>query len=331
MTRFLYKYMKLRPDFFSNPMIRATPAKHLNDPFEGCFNKEQVRDAHLNHQNYFGLLGKDVYEDSVDYAVKNSMGEIESDINELGVISLTESYNNTLMWAHYGDEHKGVVVEFDFSVPFFSSSIHDIDGRSMRFKKDFMATCFEMPEKVDYRRMFPDFKRPEFSNPDEPIEFHWNKFYQTILFTKSIDWIYEQEQRSIVRLHDADVMICKDNEFIRSACMDDADIVLEKYDEENIKIIFPDEYEMREEMGDHSIKMEVFRRINDADAMFFFRINPLAISSVYFGCKANFNKSILNILNNTSLKQLDNVHIMVPGENLYQFLPRRISFRRTVK
>lgn len=100
-------------------MIRATPAKHLNDPFEGCFNKEQVRDAHLNHQNYFGLLGKDVYEDSVDYAVKNSMGEIESDINELGVISLTESYNNTLMWAHYGDEHKGVVVEFDFSVPFF--------------------------------------------------------------------------------------------------------------------------------------------------------------------------------------------------------------------
>lgn len=111
--------MKLRDDFFAEPMIRATPAKHLNDPFEGCFNQEQVRDAYLNHQNHFKKLGEDVWDELDDNSITDSMGFLESDINELGVISLTESYNNTLMWAHYGDEHKGVVVEFDFDVPFF--------------------------------------------------------------------------------------------------------------------------------------------------------------------------------------------------------------------
>lgn len=331
MSRFLYKYMKLRDNFFADPMIRATPAKHLNDPFEGRFNQEQVRDAYLNHQNHFKQLGEDIWDDLDDNLITDSMGFIESDINELGVISLTESYNNTLMWAHYGDEHKGVVVEFDFDAPFFSSSIHNVDGRSVRFKKDFMATCFELPEKVDYRRNFPDFKRPEFSNPDKPFEYHWNKFYRTILFTKSIDWIYEQEQRSVVRLYDADLIICKDNDHVRSCCVEHAEIIVEKYDETNIKIIFPDEYEMHEEMGDQSIKKEVFGRIIDPDAMYFFRINPLAISSVYFGCKSNRKNSISNILNNYSLQHLNNVHVMAPGENIYEFVPSRINFRDIVK
>lgn len=325
MSRFLYKYMTLRDDFFTNPMIRATPAKLLNDPFEGCFNAQQVRDAQRNHQEYYRQQGEDVYDDSDEQSINDSMGILQSDINDLGIISFTESHNNTLMWAHYGDEHKGVVIEFDFNEPFFSSSTHNVDGRAMRFKRDFMGTCFELPEKVDYRRDFPDFKRPELSAPDDLNDFHWNKFYKAVLFTKSIDWIYEQEQRSVVRLYDADSIICKSNEHIRSTCKADANIQVRERKDGKIQIMFPDEYEMHEDVGDQSLKMEIFRRVIDPEAMFFFRLNPRAISSVYFGCKASIENAICNIQKNASLEHLKNIYSMKVDEKVYQFLPQKIK------
>ncbi|MBN3196507.1 DUF2971 domain-containing protein [Pectobacterium versatile] len=327
MSRFLYKYMTLREGFFTNPMIRATPAKHLNDPFEGSFNAQQVRDAQRNHQDYYRLQGEDVEGYADEYQINESMWLLQSDMDELGIISFTESFNNTLMWAHYGDEHKGLVVEFDFKEPFFSSSTQNVDGRAMRFKKDFMGTCFELPEKVDYRRDFPDFKRPEFSAPDDMKDFHWNKFYRSILFTKSIDWIYEQEQRSVVRLYDADSIICKGNEYIKEVCKRDSSIIIHELKDGKMQVTFPDEYEMDEEMGDQSIKMEVFRLVTDPQAMFFFKINPYAISSVYFGCKSNHHNALKEIINNEALSCLENIHKMTPDKGVYQFLPMKIDIR----
>ncbi|MBJ8407489.1 DUF2971 domain-containing protein [Citrobacter cronae] len=326
MSRFLYKYMTLRDGFFSNPMIRATPAKLLNDPFEGCFTVHQVRDAEYNHIDYYRQQGQVVREYLDEYQIKESMGILQSDIEEVGIISFTESYNNTLMWAHYGDEHKGVVVEFDFNEPFFTSSIHNVDGRATRFKKDFMGTCFELPEKVDYRRNIPDFKRPEFSAPENMNEFHWNKFYKAVLFTKSIDWIYEQEQRSIVRLYDADSIICKSNDYIRTVCKRDAEVLVEELRDDKIQITFPDEYEMHEEMGDHSLKREICRLVLDDQAMYFFRINPRAISSVYFGCKSNAKESLINIKKNENLTLLKNIYRMEPDAELYQLTPQKLLF-----
>jgi hypothetical protein len=307
-------------------MIRATPAKLLNDPFEGRFNVHQVRDAERNHIDYYRQQGQVVREYLDEHQIKESMGMLQSDIEDVGVISFTESYNNTLMWAHYGDEHKGLVVEFDFNEPFFSSSIHNVDGRATRFKKHFMGTCFELPEKVDYRRNIPDFKRPEFSAPENMNEFHWNKFYKAVLFTKSIDWIYEQEQRSVVRLYDADSIICKSNDYIRTVCEKDAEVLVEELRDDKIQITFPDEYEMHEEMGDQSLKKEICRLVFDDQAMYFFRINPRAISSVYFGCKSNVKESLVNIKNNENLNHLKSIYRMEPDVGLYQFIPKRLLF-----
>ncbi|HDU8494892.1 TPA: DUF2971 domain-containing protein [Morganella morganii] len=324
MSRFLYKYMTLRDDFFANPMIRATPANHLNDPFEGRFSTQQVRDAIKNHDDFYLHQGVGIYDDVDDQQIMDSMVYLQSDIDELGIISFTESYNNTLMWAHYGNEHKGVVVEFDFNEPFFVASNHNVGGRATRFKKDFMGTCFELPEKVDYRRDFPDFKRPELSAPDNMNDFHWNKFYKAVLFTKSIDWIYEQEQRSVVRLKDADLIICKESKYLCAACKADNNIQVSKIKDDRIQITFPEGYEAHEEMGDQSIKNEVFLNVNDPHAMYFFKINPSAISAVYFGYKSIFEQSLINIKNNIHLSHLENIFRMEPDENRYQFSPKKI-------
>jgi len=311
--------MLLRPDFFDDPMIRATPALALNDPFEGGFNNDQVQDADRNQREYYRENGKDVYE-ADDSMLNDLAGTIQSDLFELGIISFTEDYNNPLMWAHYADEHRGFVVEFDFDEPFFIDSINDLNGRLSRFGENYLGDVFEFPEKVYYRREMPDFSRVELSAPDDMNEFHWKKFNRTILFTKSNDWIYEKEQRSVVRLKDADSVICQDNEHVRKECMKDPLIQLLELKDGKIQVIFPPEYEMHEDMGDQSIKDEIFFLTSDWNepAVHLFRINPKAISGVYFGCKSDCHEALKKIKKNKLLTRLNQRFKMKTNSHLYQ-------------
>lgn len=311
--------MPLRPSFFDEPMIRATPVLALNDPFEGWFNKDQVQDADRNQKEYYRKNGEEV-SDFDDSMLNDLAGNIQSDLFDLGIISFTEDYNNPLMWAHYADEHRGFVVEFDFSEPFFMDSIHTLNGRSSRFGENYLGDVFEFPEKVDYRREMPDFSRPEFSAPDNMSEFHWKKFNRTILFTKSNDWIYEKEQRSVVRLKDADSIICKDDSYVRSECKKDSSIKVVELENKKIQIIFPNEYEMHENMGDQSIKSEIFILTSDLKEppVHLFRVNPKAISGVYFGCKSNHLESLEKIKKNETLAGLSQCFKMKKNSHLYQ-------------
>lgn len=320
--------MPLREEFFTNFFIRATPVRALNDPFEGHFNKDQVRDADRNQRDFYKNNGEEVY-DFDELQLSESMSIIQSELSDLGILSFSEDFNNPLMWAHYADEHKGMVIEFDFNEPFFMDSLKELDGRKSRFGKSYLADCYEFPEKVDYRRVMPSFERAEFSAPDSMDGYHWEKFNRTILFTKSNDWIYEKEQRSIVKLKDADSIICKDNPYIRKQCLlDDAIQLIELKNGERIQIIYPPEYEMHEDMGSESIKTEIHLLASNLQEppIHLFRVNPLAISGVYFGCKANESKVMGLIQKNNSLRLL-NVNKMRVNESLYQLDPVKLIYR----
>lgn len=317
--------MHLREDFFTTPMIRATPVLALNDPFEGYFNKDQVRDADRNQTNFYEINGKQVYATD-ESGLDDTMDVIRCELRNLGIISFTEDFNNPLMWAHYANEHKGMVIELDFNEPFFSDSIKEINGRKSRFGKNYSADCYEFPEKVNYRRVMPCFDRAEFSAPDSIDDYHWEKFNRTILFTKSNDWIYEKEQRSIVRLKDADSIICPDCPHIRKQCSLDNAITLIELSDGKIQVTYPPKYEIHEEMGDESIKTEIHRlAYKDHELpIHLFRVNPSAISGVYFGCKASESKALENIANNKSLKLHNNIHKMKINNKLYQFDPFKL-------
>jgi len=319
MNRFLYKYMPLRANFFDEPVVRATPALALNDPFEGEFNSDQVQDADKNQREYYRKQGED-FDEIDDRMLDDLAGTIQSDLFELGIISFAEDYSNPLMWAHYADEHRGLVVEFDFNEPFFMGSIYCLNGRLSRFGKNYLGDVFEFPEKVDYRREMPDFSRAELSAPDSMDEFHWKKFNRAILFTKSNDWIYEKEQRAVVRLKDADSVICKDNEHVREECEKDPTIQLLELEGERIQVVFPDEYVMHENMGDESIKDKIFFLTSDRNepAIHLFRINPKAISGVYFGCKSNYRDALEKIERSKFFTHLNQCFLMKKNSHLYQ-------------
>lgn len=85
---------------------------------------------------------------------------------ERGVLCFSLSWRNPLMWSHYGDRHRGIVLGFD--VP---KSILGI----VRYERKRLV-----PEEIDC------------------------KVAESLLLTKYFDWHYEQEARVFVALEEKD-------------------------------------------------------------------------------------------------------------------------------
>jgi Protein of unknown function (DUF2971) len=92
----------------------------------------------------------------------------------IGILSLTESYTDLLMWSHYGHSHRGCVLEFDAHHKFFSRARSDVDEfyrlRQVHYSVD--------RPRIDLLR----------TNAVE------------IFLTKSDAWSYEKEWRMLVPL-----------------------------------------------------------------------------------------------------------------------------------
>jgi hypothetical protein len=292
-------------------MVRATPVMALNDPFEGMFNEKQVRNVINHHKNFYAGIGLIYVSQLPGYDIDGIMGDIQSDFFSLGVVSFTEDHINPLMWSHYADEHKGMVIQFKTGMPLFADSMIYVEGiGNTRFGKRHLGDIFEFPERVIYRREKPTFEHAEEAAPESFHEYHWKKFNKAIFFTKSNDWLYEKELRSIVRLEDADRIICKNSQPIREICNKHPEICLKIINKEKIQITYPKEYEMHEEMGDESIKAEIYQLSMDYEnpAIHLFRINPACISGVYFGCKSEFRECIEKIDTNCDLEHIKHLY-----------------------
>ncbi|KOR64111.1 DUF2971 domain-containing protein [Clostridium botulinum] len=171
MIKYFYKYTSLREEFFNNLMLRATPFKALNDPFEGLFNKEQFQNVNKNINEYYSKQGYTIDKEN-DITLDEVMDLLQSDFNDVGIFSFSVDVTNPLMWAHYADQHNGIALEFDYDKPLFQDSIYSTGDRMSRFKKDYLGQTYEFPEKVMYRREMPRFKRPGEVNPDNIYEYY---------------------------------------------------------------------------------------------------------------------------------------------------------------
>ena len=107
--------------------------------------------------------------------------------DRFGVLSLTEDPANLLMWAHYGECHRGLVFEFDITNPFFSQP----------FAEGAIGRLF----RVTYSQ-----SRPAITMYDTriPLETHVENLTRDTLLTKSIAWQYEQEWRLIYPLDNSE-------------------------------------------------------------------------------------------------------------------------------
>lgn len=93
-----------------------------------------------------------------------------------GIFSLSETHNNLLMWAHYADNHKGVVIGFDEEHPFFNGT--------------------------EIAHSTPRLNRVEY-NPKRPVLSLTTRNTPQVFLRKSPEWSYEREWRLIRPLTEA--------------------------------------------------------------------------------------------------------------------------------
>lgn len=146
-----------RPSFLEGEFKR----QHA-DRIKRCMpslNRNQRRAKRAQHMKALEIMGKEKFLHQMNEGLQN-------DIDKLGVLSLSGTYKDILMWSHYADGHKGLCLKFEATkqTPFF--------GRAL---------------EVQYLPSYPDVRYT--STLDEKIN--------TFLLTKAEHWQYENEYRII--------------------------------------------------------------------------------------------------------------------------------------
>lgn len=168
----LYKYVTPeRIDIIQNLKIRFTRYDELNDPFECRFvvnpipKEQEVAEAD-------------------DYVAEWAQVEIwlRSRIGQLGLLCLSRTPDNLLMWSHYAAEHKGFVIGFDEQHDYFNREAYYVEPE-FGVKRVIDLPGFGTLRDVAYgqERKVIDF------GESVPFDF---------FFSKSLDWSYEQEVRT---------------------------------------------------------------------------------------------------------------------------------------
>ena len=83
-----------------------------------------------------------------------------------GVLCFSKTWDNPVLWSHYADRHRGIALGFDINS--------------------------EMAKDVTYTKIRPPFRRA-----DEPT-------LHALLYTKHLDWHYEEEVRVYAQLEERD-------------------------------------------------------------------------------------------------------------------------------
>ncbi|MGG2405741.1 DUF2971 domain-containing protein [Aeromonas veronii] len=272
-----YKYSGMMDlNFFKRPTIKLSVPYFLNDPFESQPSKNIIKAIENTT--------KSPCPDGVLEHIKNM---IECN----GIVSLSETQRNSLMWAHYGEHHKGMCIGFS---PDFINEINlDIDDR----EKDFQYYCMAIlkPEKVNY-----DNHRFDTNKLFKPGDLVYEAFKRHF-YTKSDEWIYEKEHRSIVPYaYSTHLLIKNENEIIHKEHDGEVyDILLKNVKDSLIKMnaIREADVEGLYEINGAKISLVMLSNLAYFQSITFLQeISPTSINEIYFGCKSDI-KTVRDIYN----------------------------------
>ncbi|QZN79737.1 DUF2971 domain-containing protein [Stenotrophomonas sp. DR822] len=207
----LYKYLPPdRVSYLKDGLLRFTQPDDLNDPFEllPTITRSQfliVRETLLreeleralpvaggrNERRLERKRREKVYaasmrrteldfSDFVGFFFNGAKAKINSSI---GILSLSRRWNSSLMWSHYTNSHAGFCVGFNRDHDFFKTkgevgdperSLHEVE-----YSKQRVAVSHVRGQPIDLK----------------------------VIWTKSQDWEYEQEERVVALLSGADKRI----------------------------------------------------------------------------------------------------------------------------
>ncbi|MFM5243647.1 DUF2971 domain-containing protein [Aeromonas media] len=182
----LYKYYSSRLDlenYLLNPTIKLAQKTCLNDPFEGKFTQQAIN---IISKKSDTELNTGIHINEIEFIVQRTIEEMS---RSLGVVSLSETQRNLLMWAHYASEHKGVCIGYKKDM-----------FEKLPNKLEQNVPCYSYkPSKVNYDTVIFDEEQVSLLNKLETFKQQDAvNLLSKAIRTKSDDWMYEKEHRLIV-------------------------------------------------------------------------------------------------------------------------------------
>ena len=165
---FVYKYRSDYSrdiDLLSKYKIYASSKLQLNDPFEGIIKPKILDDYEVIKH----LISPLEYEKKLRLVKK-----LIEDIKFIGIYSLSEKWNDELLWSHYADSHKGFCIEFN---------INEIIQNKVK------RIIFPEIIKIRYRKEPPTYSLSFMENMT------YKKLLKILIGTKSKSWKHEDEIR----------------------------------------------------------------------------------------------------------------------------------------
>ncbi len=170
----LYKYRSADDHLLrliSHGECWMSPPSQLNDPFEvtpllqyRSTGKNTIKHAFRRTNEFFPKMSPAWRIGKANQMVRQLRTPTPvAQRDDVGIYSLTEIPTCTLMWAHYGDNHKGVCLEFDTS-----------------------KWLMKLAQRVAYRE-----DRPIIDTANDKS----SQFLEAICATKAMSWEYEAEWR----------------------------------------------------------------------------------------------------------------------------------------
>lgn len=147
----------------------ASHTRQLNDPCEGMIAISDYEAQMDNLKLFFPQQSNDLT--LLNQAFQNL---IDMKDNKLGILSLSKSYDDELLWAHYADSHKGFCIEYDLE--------------KLLAKQNPKHRFFN----VQYSNQIPNLNFSQLSDQNDP-----DSLIKIMLGYKSQRWEYEDELRVI--------------------------------------------------------------------------------------------------------------------------------------
>jgi Protein of unknown function (DUF2971) len=209
----LYKYFPIeRSEFLNNRLLRFTQPGDFNDPFELHPSVDLMSKADIaalppapGHEGPDGRmriltpeasqamltaflpgLQKQMAQHASHggaFAFDNNRAAQSTFDSKFGILCLSEIADSLLMWAHYAENHRGFVVQFDEAHTFFAAS--EFEGQSLGLTR------------VEY-------------SPERPVLSYSTINSPHLYYRKSPEWSCEREWRLIKPLATASKVIARE-------------------------------------------------------------------------------------------------------------------------
>lgn len=149
----------------------------LNDPFDSNIDVETIlKKFAVDPKNKLNRkIGKEILKNRAFFQ------KFHRNIAKLGICSFSIALHQTLMWAHYGNAHRGVALEYDFPLEYLNDEDKFLGISAITYDNDAISAWLN-----NHLRLYES----------DHYEFVTGLF-KVMLTSKSPSWSYEEEGRII--------------------------------------------------------------------------------------------------------------------------------------